>query len=200
MASKTKSEKFELNGGALCLDFVNTVDDRPMPFPKELLENYEDLLDWSFRSGALPRRSRSSLEGAARARPSAARKSLDQARHLRERLFALFAGPPRSGALITRELQRAYRSPLLRRSRAGFTLEFRDDEDALDGMIGPIVRSTAELLASEDLSRVRVCASQTCDWLFLDESRNRSRQWCDMAVCGNRAKAQRYYQRRKDGR
>ncbi len=52
MPSKTKAEKFELTGGALCLDFVNTVDDRPMPFAKEILETYEDLLDWSLRSGA----------------------------------------------------------------------------------------------------------------------------------------------------
>jgi predicted RNA-binding Zn ribbon-like protein len=200
MASKTKSQKFELDGGPLCLDFVNTLDDRPMPSAKELHETYEDLLQRSFQSGALPHRSNSSRRGVARARPTAAWRSLDQARRLREILFALFSGPPKSGALITRELRRAYRSPLLRRSQGGGTLQFRDDVGALNGMFGAIVRSTAELLASEALSRFRVCTLQTCERLLLDESRNRPLQWCNMAVCGNHAKAQHYYQRRKDGR
>jgi predicted RNA-binding Zn ribbon-like protein len=44
---------------------------------------------------------------------------------------------------------------------------------------------------------VRVCGADNCDWLFLDESKSRSRQWCNMAVCGNRAKARRFYRRRR---
>ncbi|HJS75729.1 MAG TPA: CGNR zinc finger domain-containing protein, partial [Vicinamibacteria bacterium] len=62
---------------------------------------------------------------------------------------------------------------------------------------GPVARSAVELLASESLDRVRVCGAGNCDWLFLDESKSRSRQWYDMAVCGNRAKARRFYRRKR---
>ena len=55
--------------------------------------------------------------------------------------------------------------------------------------------SALSLLESARMQRIRICSN--CRWLFLDESRNRSRIWCDMAVCGNRRKAQRHYRRRK---
>ncbi|WP_269933447.1 CGNR zinc finger domain-containing protein [Aminobacter sp. HY435] len=56
--------------------------------------------------------------------------------------------------------------------------------------------SALSLLASGTISRLRICPN--CRWLFLDRSRNGSRQWCDMAVCGNRQKAKRHYDRRKE--
>jgi predicted RNA-binding Zn ribbon-like protein len=55
--------------------------------------------------------------------------------------------------------------------------------------------SALSLLPQDKLRRLRIC--RNCDWLFLDRSRNGSRQWCDMAVCGNRQKARRHYSRRK---
>jgi predicted RNA-binding Zn ribbon-like protein len=64
-------------------------------------------------------------------------------------------------------------------------------------MLWPVARSAAELLSSESVDRVRECASSTCTWLFIDDSRNRRRRWCDMASCGNRAKARRYYERHR---
>jgi predicted RNA-binding Zn ribbon-like protein len=55
--------------------------------------------------------------------------------------------------------------------------------------------SAADLLTTPSVERVRQCPG--CGWLFLDESRNHSRTWCDMRICGNRAKAQRHYERQK---
>jgi predicted RNA-binding Zn ribbon-like protein len=70
--------------------------------------------------------------------------------------------------------------------------------DALDDMLAPIARAAADMLVDDaELSRVRICAADDCDWLFLDTTKNRSRQWCSMASCGNRAKARRHYQRHK---
>jgi predicted RNA-binding Zn ribbon-like protein len=65
----------------------------------------------------------------------------------------------------------------------------------LESVLYPIVKSTADLLVSAQLDRIRVCADPECGWLFLDSSRNRSRRWCSMDSCGNRAKARRFYQR-----
>ncbi|NMB90574.1 MAG: hypothetical protein GYA17_19605 [Chloroflexi bacterium] len=63
-------------------------------------------------------------------------------------------------------------------------------------MLGPVAQSAAELLTSPESDRVRQCAAEDgCGWLFYDTSRNRSRRWCDMGTCGNKAKAQRHYRR-----
>jgi len=63
----------------------------------------------------------------------------------------------------------------------------------------PIARSAAELLASEQVHFIRNCSSKTCQWLFLDTSKNHRRRWCDMKLCGNRAKVRRFYTRKKKG-
>ena len=70
--------------------------------------------------------------------------------------------------------------------------------DALERVLWPVVRSAADLLTSPERGRVRRCGGANCDWLFMDNSRNHSRRWCDMGSCGNRAKARRYYARHKE--
>ncbi|KUM25951.1 hypothetical protein AU467_23390 [Mesorhizobium loti] len=58
--------------------------------------------------------------------------------------------------------------------------------------------SALSLLRDDTVARLRICPN--CSWLFVDRSRNASRLWCDMAVCGNRQKANRYYRRRTAAR
>jgi predicted RNA-binding Zn ribbon-like protein len=58
-------------------------------------------------------------------------------------------------------------------------------------------RSALGLIASDETERLKVCPN--CEWLFIDRSRNRSRTWCDMAVCGNRAKARLHYRKKSKG-
>jgi predicted RNA-binding Zn ribbon-like protein len=75
-----------------------------------------------------------------------------------------------------------------------FLLAWKDPM-ALDRMLWPIVLSAAELLTSTELSNIKQCAGEGCDWLFLDTSRNHLRRWCTMDECGNRAKMRRRYAR-----
>ncbi|MFQ6184484.1 CGNR zinc finger domain-containing protein [Sinorhizobium meliloti] len=56
--------------------------------------------------------------------------------------------------------------------------------------------SALGLIAGPERERLKICPN--CAWLFLDRSRNRSRTWCDMAVCGNRTKARRHYRRSRE--
>ncbi|MBB4350454.1 MULTISPECIES: CGNR zinc finger domain-containing protein [Rhizobiaceae] len=56
--------------------------------------------------------------------------------------------------------------------------------------------SALRLLSDTEKKRIRICGN--CGWLFIDRSKNRSRIWCDMTVCGNRVKAARHYNARKD--
>jgi predicted RNA-binding Zn ribbon-like protein len=79
----------------------------------------------------------------------------------------------------------------------GFAWDWAGAEDALDQMLWPVVHDAADLLTSEELDRVGQCADDRCGWLFLDTSRNRSRRWCSMEDCGNRAKVRRHYERKR---
>ncbi|WP_337266514.1 CGNR zinc finger domain-containing protein [Oryzifoliimicrobium ureilyticus] len=58
------------------------------------------------------------------------------------------------------------------------------------------VHSTLRLLATDEPERIKICGN--CGWLFLDRSKNKSRTWCDMSVCGNRVKASRHYRRNRE--
>ena len=191
---------FDLSGGKLCLDFANTVDNRPTERAKERLETYADLAAWSRQSGVLSLREERTLAARARRAPGEARKVLERARSLREALFAIFSRrEPSALGDLKRVLPWVYRRPVLRSGR-NYELAWQDDPKALDRMLGPVVRSAVDLLTSKELDRVRVCGAETCDWLFLDESRSGTQKWCDMSVCGNRAKARRFYRRKRSVR
>ena len=79
----------------------------------------------------------------------------------------------------------------------GFRWDWAGKRSDLDCMLWPVVRSAADFLTSDDLDTVRVCASDSCSWLFIDTSKNHSRRWCNMKSCGNREKAHRFYVRKK---
>ena len=200
--------QFELSGGALCLDFVNTLDNRHAPAPKERLRGYADLVSWAVQAGATGEELARALAGESRRRPAAARTLVRRARALREKLFALFSAAAAGRHLPEPELQSL--NPALGRAlgrlrlspTSGPALRWDWDQDpkALDSLLWPVLRSAADLLTSPGLSRVRECAATTCRWLFLDESRNRSRRWCDMTVCGNREKVRRHRRRVRPGR
>ncbi|KOX36257.1 hypothetical protein ADL06_05310 [Streptomyces sp. NRRL F-6491] len=55
----------------------------------------------------------------------------------------------------------------------------------------------SELVAAGDAARLKRCAEHTCGWAFWDVSKNRSRRWCSMRVCGNRNKSRAYASRRR---
>jgi predicted RNA-binding Zn ribbon-like protein len=85
-------------------------------------------------------------------------------------------------------------------SAGGFEWTWVLDENELDRVLWPIVGSAANLLTSAELGRVCRCAREGCDWLFVDLSKNQSRRWCSMELCGSRVKSRRYYRRRKQKR
>ena len=81
-------------------------------------------------------------------------------------------------------------------AQESFRLHQQSNPQALDHFLLPIIRSAAGLLVMGELDRVRECADDRgCGYLFYDTTRNRSRRWCDMNSCGNRAKARRHYAR-----
>ena len=198
------ASNLELVGGRLCLDFANTVSSRTEVVRREYLTTYCQLVAWSRHAGILTDGEAEALLRNATRRPDEAAAVLDRAIVLREaiyRIFSTIAGhqEPEDADLnaLNGVLHEALARLEVRPSTDGFEWAWVLDEDGLDRMLWPAVRSAADLLTSEDLTRVRQCAREGCDWLFVDSSKNRSRRWCMMGVCGSRVKARRYYRRRK---
>lgn len=199
---------FELTGGHLCLDLVNTLDERRNDVPRELLNSFVDLVAWGLQAGAVDESAAQALRRTAQARPRAAALALHRARLLREALYAIFsaaAGLRVLPAQAVDQLNTALVPALAARrleliaGRPGWVFVEQNPPN-LDRVLWPAILSAAELLTSADLFRVCECAGERCAWLFLDRSKNQSRRWCDMTVCGNRAKARRHFSRVRDRR
>lgn len=202
----TPEMPFELSGGSLCLDCANTVYRRPTAHPQERLTSYADLVRWSRQAGIVTDLEARRLIQEATHQPTAAATVLERAMALRETIYRIFSAVahkclPQAEDLATLNAMLTQALPLLRiiPTAGGFTWDWTRREEVLDDMFWPVVRSAADLLTSQELEAVRECMARDCGWLFIDRSRNRKRQWCDMKVCGNREKVRRYHERRKAG-
>jgi predicted RNA-binding Zn ribbon-like protein len=200
----TYINSLHLVGGRLCLDFTNTVGSHDAEHSDERLTSYQDLLIWSRRAGILDEEGQARLEQSAAAQPTTAASTFEQAFNLRETMFRIFSAVADERPAAPTDLEHfnivlgtVMAHANLVQTDEGFTWGWQTDLDALDSILWPIVRSAADLLTSGELGRVRECSSDTCEWLFVDTSRNRSRRWCDMEDCGNRAKARRHYHRKR---
>ena len=202
--TKVEISAFEFTGNHRCLDFTNTVNERTGT-PRELLNSYDDLVRWSQEAGILSEDEAQRLRGEATRRPEEAEQVLQQAIELREAMYRIFSAPISDteaheddlatlNTMLTKAMARA---SVPSDGKQGFVWDWNGGHEhvALDRMLWSIARSMAELLTSDALEFVRMCAAHDCGWLFLDTSKNHSRRWCDMKGCGNRAKARKYYKK-----
>ena len=190
---------FDLDGGRLCLDFVNTHSRRT----GEHLATYADLLAFAQQSGLLAQAERERLQAEADRRPEQAATLLARARRLRAALYGVFsavaAGHQPNAAdleVFNADLASALSHARVASADDGFVWEWAGGRAAgLEAPLWEVLRSAADLLTSPDVRKVRECGGADCRWLFIDTSKNRSRQWCSMQSCGNREKARRHYER-----
>jgi predicted RNA-binding Zn ribbon-like protein len=193
---------FKLLAGHLALDFANTLDDRYSPSgPIELLDNYEGWLRFCVQARGLTEAEAQSLSShAEKPNATAVLCSAIELREAIERIFSAIAkqrhvSPP-DLAILNRHLGTALLHRKVAPKREAFEWHWEGLETFPSGPEWPIAYAAAELLTSPERELVRQCDRETCRWLFLDHSKNHSRRWCDMQVCGNRTKARRYYKKR----
>jgi predicted RNA-binding Zn ribbon-like protein len=201
----TKADRLSLLGGRLGLDFANTADWHASDQPVEFLTSYRELVAWSRHVGILTEHQVQHLLNEGARRPTDATAVLARAIALREAIYRIFSAVshghgPRAAdlAVLNAELTTALAQSRIVPAAEGFVWAWAGRDDALDRMLWPVVHDVADLLTSGDLDRVGQCADDRCGWLFVDVSRNRSRRWCSMEACGNRAKARRHYQRSQE--
>jgi predicted RNA-binding Zn ribbon-like protein len=200
----TRAATLTLLGGRPCLDFANTAHGRGTESHTDHLVDYSALVAWSRHAGILDDGHAETLLARAGRHPRAAKQTRDRAVALREAIHRYFGAlahgrrpDARDLAGINEALATALPHARVAPSKAGFQWAWDESEPALDRVLWPIVRSAADLLTAGELSRVKQCAGSECGWLFLDRSKNGSRRWCEMEVCGSRAKARAYYARQK---
>lgn len=186
--------------GALCLDFANTAEWHAAEQPEEFLLKYADLLDWAREQQILSDQSKNALAAAAARRSQEAEQALAQAIALRECVYRLFvayvsqATPSAQDlAQLNLHLNDALHYVQLAPDEPGYVWQWATLEDSFTALLRPVILSAASLLTSANLKLVKQCEDDRgCGYLFLDTSKNRSRRWCSMKSCGNRAKVRRH--------
>jgi predicted RNA-binding Zn ribbon-like protein len=197
-------EHYDPVGGNLALDLANTANRASRPEQKEKLHAYEDVVVWGERTGVLDEARAAALRAEATARPEAAATALARTVELREIIYRIFSalgagGQPAAPDVEALDvfLREGAAQRRLARGREGWTWKWETGTEPLTQLLWPAAYAAAALLTEGELTRVKECGNDDCTWLFVDMSKNRSRRWCDMKDCGNRAKARRHYRRKK---
>ena len=189
---------FQLVAAHPALDLVNTMDWRFRPSgPEEFLETYNDLVRFTEQSKLLSTEQAQHLLSTVSSRKGAT--ALVCAKELREAvsdvLYAALSGnsiPPSQVQTLERHFRNARQHQKLQWIGSHLQWTWTEASDEPDLPLWLLAKSASSLLTSEFLSLVRVCDNTECKWLFLDTSKNHSKRWCDMRVCGNRMKARRF--------
>ena len=188
--------RLDLVGGSLGLDFANTVTTRT-----DYIDRYDDLVFWAQRAEILSSKARKTLVARAAKEGRGADHALRRAHELRDAIHGTFtaiaAGELPATADATRVL-RSYGEAIARASLKGDPArpELKWSlGSSLDAVLDPIAYAAGDLLLASERPPVKLCPG--CPWLFVDQSRNGSRRWCDMKTCGTRDKMRRYYRSRR---
>jgi predicted RNA-binding Zn ribbon-like protein len=193
---------FAFLGERLWLDFVNT-DDARRGSRVDLLRDFDALVRWLEGAAVLDGERGGGIRRRALQQPAGATAALADARRIRAGLRSLaergmHVVEVRLHAVneINRVLGRSAGTRRLEaRTDGTFQRSFVPVGDAFAGLMIPIVESAADALVLGELARVRRCADARCPRVFFDGTKNGRRRWCDMATCGNRAKAARHRQK-----
>lgn len=193
---------YKLVGGQLSLDLINTISWPGTSREHDWLDPPSNFATWARAVGIADRQAQTWMEEQLpqSAQEGQARLGVVKSarRVLRETIRPLAIGEsPPSRAIL--ELNRLLSRACTRRYLDPETLLWQwVTPTTLEQTIAPVIWNAAEVVTSIDPQRIGRCP--TCDWLFHDASRNRSRRWCDMDDCGSRDKALRYYHRHKAAR
>ena len=197
-------ETLDWVGGHVAVDFANTVGGIKVGAPENYLHGYPDLLSWCQQADLIGPQSRGYLSAGSERAQAAAFK---EAEALQASLRALFVAAIRHEVLPQDALD--HLNSLVQKTAAWRRIGTCEGEGRkiscgwdFEGappyaVLGPIVWRAVELLESGPLDRLKECSGGDCASLYLDTSKNHSRQWCSMKVCGNVSKVRRFREKLK---
>ncbi|WP_210249661.1 CGNR zinc finger domain-containing protein [Neomesorhizobium albiziae] len=191
-------------GDGLCLDFVNTRYWRGSAVPTDELTGFQPLHGWLKEKGGHEEKTLDAAGAWAAKAPAKAGELFGEAIALRETIHRLFAAAASEAALPVADFDALNATLAIAPARGRLASPDGGWEVCLPGvsvsaLLAPVLWSAADLLLSRKDRRIRQCANEKCRFLFIDESKNGTRRWCDMSSCGNRAKAHRHLMKKKQG-
>jgi predicted RNA-binding Zn ribbon-like protein len=189
--------------GSISIEFTRT-----RTTERDKLPDYGALVDWGERAGVVTPTAARGLRKRAQAHPGDAARVHAASVDFRDSLYKVLEATSGNSApdakcmvTVNAAIRRAGAHRALERGSDGYAWTWSDDEaSSLERVLWPIAQDAADLLTSDRLHRVGVCAADDCRWLFIDESRNHSRRWCDMSDCGTKDKVRRFRERQRRGR
>ena len=201
----SRAGSLDLIADDLALDFANTESGRGFPSHQNHFREAANVVEWLRHAKALPVEEADWLRARVGERADLAADLLGQAVALREAIHDVGvalghrAKPPEAAlaslsALHARCVAKAELAPGVASCRWTWSMRASPVEAA----VGPIALAAVRLFTEGDFHRIRECGGHACGWLFYDRSKNNRRRWCEMEVCGNRAKQRRLAARRRE--
>lgn len=196
-------ETLELDGGSLCLNFVNSVRNRFEDPLFEFIVTPEDLILWGSRTQIFEKNYTRGLKKYILKNQEKAKHDLKKILKTRELLYRIFrklsqkeTPEDKDILLFNKELSLVLRHLSLEITDSlEIKMIWDNQPSGLLWTLFPIIKSAFDLLISDLRNRIKECPQ--CGWLYLDNSKNNSRLWCNMKTCGNTIKIKRYYEKKK---
>ena len=205
MANVAPQKDFVFVGNHPCLDFINT-ELVMNSTPTDLLERFEDLVDWLVNTHTLSKKEAEARSGELRQDHKI--QILAQAKTFRTTLRRMVEHivnenrVPESAVTAINQLLRAcsgYRELARTRSNA-FKEVFIASADSKDAFLASLAIFASDLLRTADLTLIKKCKNPACVLYFYDTTKNHARNWCSMQLCGNREKVAAYFRRKRQNR
>jgi predicted RNA-binding Zn ribbon-like protein len=195
-----------LVGGELAFDLTNTSSGRGGPRWLEHLQSAQNVIDWARHAKIVTGRDAKRLHQMVSSNRRLAGKLLEGMRELRELIHSIGVGIAATSKASGKHmddlvrihaacLAQARLIPTASTSASTFVWVWDPLASPVEAILGPVALSALSVLTGSDLSRIKRCPGDHCGWLFFDATKNKRRRWCEMEVCGNRAK-----QKRRRGR
>lgn len=186
-------------GGDLALDLANTIDFRGTAKAVDHIASLEGVLAWSVKAGVIDLDAAELFGLEASKNQSVTDRLVTDISHLRDAIFHVGSAvadgtePPEEHLKILHNCAHAALGAARLHPGAGrkATINF-EGGDCYAAIIGPVAWAALQLFTSDRIDRLKQCPPDDCRWLFLDQTKNKSRRWCEMATCGNRAKARKH--------
>lgn len=180
-----------LDGGLLCLDFINTVSDYTEAERVNYLTNEAEWITWLKRVGLIEDEFDQFEKGTF---------SIEKVLSVREILYLLFVSYVREEPIGKKILSPFNKESGWMNRHLKFIPQGKDIVEVLDynrlsgnDYLLPIIKSAKDLLISNDVKYIKGCPN--CGWIFLDRTKSNTRRWCNMKACGNKIKTRKYYRK-----
>jgi predicted RNA-binding Zn ribbon-like protein len=188
---------YKLVGEEISFDFINTISWRGTERENDWLDNPQNFITWALATGIVN-------AGQAKALKTQSKVDLEnqlyQVHTVRNDLYKIltpFAFDKKPAPESIKKIDAMIYKISKHRHIDPKSYQWVWDEPvSFSEILAPVIWNAAYVISDLDHSRIKHCP--TCNWVFYDNTKNRSRKWCDMEDCGSRDKSLRYYHRSKN--